>query len=144
MMEKFRHGDTLDIRLVVTNRIGIKDVHIFFVHEEDEAEHIHWYTPFKEGEGMPLTPIMQTTFNGNKTIDEAQKPGVYVLRTVNFKTIDETTEDAPFPAGAVKFEVVQDLGEDVPGPEDAPTVMEGSDAPIAIKELSITRRLSGN
>ncbi len=143
-MEKFRRGDTLYVKLVVRNKVGIKDVYIVFVHEEDDNAHIFWGVQGREGEDKPLPPSDRTILTWEKTIDEDQKLGVYTLDKVNFKAFDGAMLDAPFPVGKMKFEVVEDLEDDIPDLEDDPVVMEEVDAPIVIEELAIAGRLSGS
>jgi hypothetical protein len=141
-MEQFRRGDTLDIKLVVRNKVGINDGYIFFVNEEDSNAHIYWGFHGKEGVVEPVPPNPETTFWWEKTIEEDQKLGVYTLEEVNFKTFEGTTVDAPFPMGAMKFEVVQDLEEGTQSTEEDQIDMEEVDAPITILELSVLRKLT--
>ncbi len=136
-MDRFRRGETLDIKLVIRNQVGVNDIHIFFVHEEDDNAHIYWGVQGKEGKDKVLPPSLETSVRWEKTISEDQKLGVYTLQNINFKTFEGTTLGAPFPTDAMKFEVVQDLKESVTAPE-ATILMEEVDAPIVIQELSIT------
>jgi hypothetical protein len=62
-MVKFRPGDTLDVKLVIRNEVGIKDLRIFFVHEEDNNAHIFWGLQGREGKDKPLPPSEQTTLS---------------------------------------------------------------------------------
>lgn len=75
-MEKFRRGDILDIKLVVANRVGIADGYIVFVNEEDPNAHMLWGFQGAEGKDKPVPPSLAFTLHLEKTIDEAQEPGV--------------------------------------------------------------------
>ena len=140
-MVKFRRGDTLDIKLVISHKkVGIKDVHIFFVHEEDDNAHIFWGLQGSTATDNLIHPNEQTTLRWDKTIPEDQKLGVYTLDTMNFKTFDDTTLEVAGSVRIGKFEVVpagEDVSdiEDVPDPGDTPPVVSDS---IVVEEFSLS------
>jgi len=131
---KFRLGDTLDIKLVISHEnVGIKDLHVFFVHTEDNTAHIYFGLQGREGKDYPLPPSEQTTLRWEKILDEDQKPGVYTLDTLNFKTFEDATLEVADSVELSQFEVVP-AHENVPDVEDVP---EGApkviDAPIVVE-----------
>ena len=66
-MVKFRRGDTLDVKLVISHEnVGIKDVQIFFVHMEDNTKHIYLGLQGREGKDYPIPPSEQTTLHLDK------------------------------------------------------------------------------
>src|SRR5215210_6719801 len=137
-MIKFRRGDTLDVELVIANKVGFKDLHIYFVHEEDDNEHIHWGVEPEGGATEPVPPALETTLSWDRHIEDAQKLGVYVLGEMNFLGSDDTLIDVADSLRNWKFEVVP-ADEEVPDILEAPPIVTDpiSDL-IVIKDFSLT------
>jgi hypothetical protein len=137
-MIKFRRGDTLNVELVIVNKVGFKDLHIYFIHEEDDNEHIHWGLVREEDATEPVPPALETTLSWDKHIEEDQKLGVYVLGEMNFLGSDDTFIDVADSLRNWKFEVVP-ADEEVPDILEAPPIVNDpiSDL-IVVKDFSLT------
>ena len=137
-MIKFRRGDTLDVELVIANKVGFKDLHIYFVHEEDDNEHIHWGVEREGGATEPVPPALETTLSWDRHIEDDQKLGVYVLGEMNFLGSDDTLIDVADSLRNWKFEVVP-ADEEVPDILEAPPIVNDliSDL-IVVKDFSLT------
>ena len=137
-MIKFRRGDTLDVELVIANKVGFKDLHIYFVHEEDDNEHIHWGVEREGGATEPVPPALETTLSWDRHIEDDQKLGVYVLGEMNFLGSDDTLIDVADSLRNWKFEVVP-ADEEVPDILEAPPIVTDpiSDL-IVVKDFSLT------
>jgi len=138
-MIKFRRDDTLNVELVIANKVGFKDLHIYFVHEEDNNEHIHWGVEREEGATEPVPPALETTLSWDKHIEKDQKLGVYVLSEMNFLGSDDTLIDVADSLRDWKFEVVP-ADEEVPDIVEAPPIANDpvSDL-IVVKDFSLTK-----
>jgi len=137
-MIKFRRGDTLDVEIVIANKVGFKDLHIYFVHEEDDNEHIHWGVEREGGATEPVPPALETTLSWDRHIEDAQKLGVYMLGEMNFLGSDDTLIDVADSLRNWKFEVVP-ADEEVPDILEAPPIANDpiSDL-IVVKDFSLT------
>ncbi len=137
-MIKFRRGDTLAVELVVENKVGFKDLNIYFVHEDDKNEHIYWGLGRSGDATEPISPAEENRFWWDKHIEEDQKLGVYVLDTMNFLGSDDTVIEVADSLRHWKFEVVP-ADEDVPDiPEAPPTIHDPTSDLIAVKYFSLS------
>jgi hypothetical protein len=136
-MIKFRRGDTLDVELVLANKVGLKDIHIYFVHADDENEHIYWGVQRKEEASEPFPPSLETRLTWDKHIEEDQKLGVYVLDKMNFLGLDGTLIEVADSLRNWMFEVVP-AGEDVPDiVEELPTTNDPNNL-IVVQHFSLS------
>ena len=137
-MIKFRRDDTLNVELVIANKVGFKDLHIYFVHEEDNNEHIHWGLVREGGATEPVPPALETTLSWDKHIEEDQKLGVYVLGEMNFLGSDDTFIDVADSLRDWKFDVVP-ADEEVPDIVEAPPTLHNSASNlIVVKYFSLS------
>jgi hypothetical protein len=115
-MDTFRPGDEVYVRLVFQNVVSLKNAFVFFVHEQDENEHIMIGFASRDDEKPAVRPGIQTIMDFSATIKPNQKPGVYALDRINFETFGGQTLDHRGDVGTPRFRVE-------PEPEFAP-IME--------------------
>ena len=137
-MLKFRRGDTLNVELIVANQVGFKDLHVYFVHEQDKNEHIYWGLARSGDATEPVLPAEETGFSWDKHIEEDQKLGVYVLDKMNFLGSDDTIIEVADSLRDWKLEVVP-ADEDVPYTVEAPPIIDDPTSNlIVVKYFSLS------
>jgi hypothetical protein len=129
-MRKFQPGDEIFVRISFQNVVSLKNAFIFFVHEEDENEHIMIGFGTRDEDEPAVKRSMRTVLDFSKTVEKDQKPGIYTLNRINFETFGGQTLDYRGDIEMTRFEVI-------PEPEFAPIVED-----VSIFTESEWRRLS--
>ena len=116
-MQSFQPGEQVYVRLVFQNVVPIKNAFVFFVHEEDENEHVALGFQGQDGD-HPIAPNQKRVLDFAVTIPRDTKPGVYALDKINFETFGGNSLDYQGNVGPVRFAVIPEheiapVGEDV-------------------------------
>jgi hypothetical protein len=105
-LERFQPGDEVYIRLVFQNIVSIRNGFVFFVHEQDENEHIMIGFAARDDDKPAVRPGIKTIMDFAATIEKDQKPGVYALDKISFETFGGNSMGYQGDVGTPKFEVM--------------------------------------
>lgn len=109
----FLPGQMAYLVLSFGNAMPVKNAQVFFVHEEDENQHLYFWFAAEENNAVQSSEA--TTLYFERSIPDDMKPGTYVLDKVNFETAGGNTIDAKMETEGASFEVLAE-------PEHPPVV----------------------
>lgn len=116
----FLPGQLAYIVLTFSHAMPIKNAQAFFVHEEDENQHLYFRFSsddfnFSSEEEQFLQGSQLRNLYFERTIPVDMKPGTYVLDKVNFETASGNTVDAEMSTERASFVLIAE-------PTNAPVI----------------------